>query len=101
MKTATPSACHPGAIVRPTSAFCQSIFWHTNVPVDGIVLSAAEVPGWVATYPDQMLCRVRWCDQEETVSVLASNLELAPGNATISQGERASLLAEFSEPPVG
>ena len=95
MKPATPSACQPGAIVRPTSAFCRSIFWHTNVPVDGIVLSATEV------YADRMLCRVRWCDQEETISVLASNLELAPGNATITQGERASLLAEFSEPPVG
>ena len=91
MKPATPSACQPGAIVRPSSEFCRSISWHTNVPVNGIVLSATEV------YADRMLCRVRWCDRDESVSVLASNLDLAPGNATISDGMRASLLAEFGE----
>ena len=90
-ETATPSACQPGAIVRPASAFCRQIAWHTGVPVDGIVLSAHE------TYEGQMTCRVQWCDWEAPVSWLADNLELAPGNATTSDTMRASLLAEFAD----
>ena len=91
-ETATPSACPPGALVRPASAWCRQIKWYTDIPVDGIVLSADE------SYEGRMMVRVRWCDQDKPDCLFADNLELAPGNATISDGMRASLLAEFSEP---
>ena len=90
-ETATPSACQPGAIVRPASAWCQQIKWYTDIPMDGIVLSATEV------YGGRMMVRVRWCDQDKPDCLFADNLELAPGNATISESLRASLLTEFTD----
>ena len=88
--TATPSVCQPSAIVRHAMAFCRSIGGY-NLPVDGIVLSVHE------NESGEMICRVRWSDDDMPASILASNLELAPGYAKFSETMRKHLLHQFEE----
>ena len=86
----TPSVCQPSAIVRHAMESCRSIGGY-NLPVDGVVLSVHE------NESGEMICRVRWSDDDMPASILASNLELAPGNAKFSETMRKHLLHQFEE----
>ena len=80
-----------GSIVRHTSTFLKSIQWHTDVPLNGIVVAKLEF--------SRPLWRVWWCDRDagDAISLLASNIELARSDATISDDMRQALLAEYAD----
>jgi hypothetical protein len=90
MKTATPSTCQPGAIVRFTDKFCRAIGNHSP-PLNGIVIRVSEGRRQTAI--------VWWSDEEPGIGrvVLLENLELCPHNSRTADSMRETLLAEFHE----